>query len=216
MQDAKPRTINELDATKGNGGVIKNFLSVLSPDAFVKLASKIGGFSIRAVNELKDYVQSNVYLDTSRKTTRQIAKKTRSNAKEIQKYVEESKVVLFEASTVFPLTLFKSTVIVDKTKVTIIQRTFFFTANVISLRIEDILSVTNSVGPFFGGIRVTTRVISSVDHFDINNFWRKDAIKLKHIIQGYIIAMHKDKNVGQLPKNKLLPILENLGHDATA
>ena len=55
--------------------------------------------------------------------------------------------------------------------------------------------------------------MNTIDHFDINYFKRKDAIFLKHIIQGFSIAIHKHKNIDQIPDDKLVTMLEELGQD---
>lgn len=136
--------------------------------------------------------------------------------KNLSKVVAKSNEVLATAHAVFPFDLFPDTVIVDRTKVTIIKHGFFWSAETISIRIEDILNVTTGVGPLFGSLTVASRVMSSVDHFKINYFWRKDAIHLKHIIQGYVIAHHNKIDVSHLSNKDLIDTLSELGHDATA
>ena len=133
--------------------------------------------------------------------------------KTLNKIVAKSNEVLATATAVFPFDLFPNTVTVDRTKVTITKRSFFWSAEVISLRIEDILNVTTGVGPFFGSLTVASRVMSSVDHFTISYFWRKDAIRLKHIIQGYVIAHHNNIDVSHLSKREMIKTLSELGHD---
>lgn len=178
------------------------------------IISRIGRSSIKAANEIKEAV-----ISTLPSTHPKVAKNKKQKAKKGQlskQYIEDSKKVLITANTVFPFTPFPDTVIVDRTKVTIVQRTFFMTAKTISLRIEDILNVSTSVGPVFGSIRIATRVMSTVDHFEINYFWRRDAIQLKHVIQGYIIALHGERDIEHLSNEELIPMLSDLGHDSSA
>jgi len=120
---------------------------------------------------------------------------------------------LMTANTVFPITLFPDTVTVDRTKVTITRRDFFWSSNVLSIRIEDVLNVQVSVGPFFGSLTIASRVMSTVDHFQINHLWRLDAVRLKRIIQGYVIAQHNNISTAHLDKNSLVETLIELGHD---
>ena len=134
----------------------------------------------------------------------------------LTKIVERSTEVLASATAVFPLDFFPDTVSLDRTKVTITKRSFFWTAEVISIRIEDILNVTTCVGPFFGSLTIASRVMSSVDHFKIDYFWRKDAIRLKHIIQGYVIAHHNNIEISNLSQGEMIETLSALGHDARA
>lgn len=136
--------------------------------------------------------------------------------KALKKLVVRSHEVLASATAVFPFDLFPDTISVDRTKVTITKRTFFWSSEVISIRIEDILNVSTSVGPFFGSVTVASRVMSTEDHFETNYFWRKDAIHLKHIIQGYVIAQHNKIDVAHLSRQDLIKALFELGHDDNA
>ncbi len=131
----------------------------------------------------------------------------------LKKILAESNEVLASANTVFPFSLFPDSVVLDRTKVTITRRNFFFSSEVMSMRIDDILNVTTSVGPFLGSVTLAGRVLSSEDHFTITNFWRNDAIHLKHIIQGYIIARHNNIDCEHLGKEELIATLTRLGHD---
>jgi hypothetical protein len=134
--------------------------------------------------------------------------------KKLEKIVKQSHDVLASANTVFPVTLFPDTVFVDRTKVTIIRRNFFWSADVMSIRIQDVLNVSASVGPLFGSLTLVSRVMSTVDHFQINYFSRSDATHLKHIIQGYVIAQHNKLDTAHLSKEELIATLEELGHDS--
>jgi len=132
----------------------------------------------------------------------------------VQTIVNQSNQELAAANTVFPLKLFRDTVTLDRTKLTITRRDFFFSSDVMSIRIEDILSATASVGPFFGTLTIATRVLSSDDHFKIDRLWRSDAIHLKHMIQGYVIAKHNNIPCDNLSFDELMRTLRELGHDS--
>lgn len=134
--------------------------------------------------------------------------------KDLQKIVKRSHEVLMSANTVFPITLFPDTVTVDRTKVTITRRDFFWSSDVLSIRIEDVLNVSASVGPLFGSLTVASRVMSTIDHFTIRHLWRNDAIRLKHVIQGYVIAQHNNIDTAHLNKKELLDTLIELGLDS--
>lgn len=121
--------------------------------------------------------------------------------------------VLVRATTVFPLTFFPDTVILDRTKLTVIRRNFFFSEDVMSIRIEDILNVSANIGPFFGSITIATRVMSTDDHFTIYNFWREDVMHLKHMIHGYVIARHNNIPCDHLTLEQLTHTLQELGHE---
>lgn len=143
------------------------------------------------------------------------AKKAKKQG-DIKKTVKKSNEVLAEASTVFPLTLFPDTVRLDRTKLTITIRSFFWTSRVVSIHIEEILNISANVGPFFGSLNIAIRGLTSEDHFNINFFWRKDAIHLKHIIQGYTTALREDNiDTKKLSRKELIATLTELGRDSS-
>ena len=132
----------------------------------------------------------------------------------LRNIAKRSHEVLASANTVFPITLFRDSVIVDRSKVTIIQRTFFWTSKTVGIQIEDILNVSCGVGPFFGSLIISVRVMNSTDHFEIDYFWRHDAIHMKHIIQGYMIAKRNKVDLDSLTRRELMQHLSELGHDS--
>lgn len=142
------------------------------------------------------------------------AQKIGKKEESLKKIVTQSHEILMSANTVFPITLFPDTVTVDRTKVTITRRDFFWSSDVLSIRIEDVLNVQVSVGPLFGSLTIASRVMSTVDHFQIRHLWRSDAIRLKHIIQGYVIAQHNKIDTSHLDKKELIETIVELGTDS--
>jgi hypothetical protein len=140
-------------------------------------------------------------------------KEHQKTIEEIKKLTKRSNEVLCSARSVFPFSLFPDDVVLDRTKLTITKRDFFMSSQVMSIRIEDILNVTTDVGPFLGSINVAIRIMNSDDHVSVNNLRRRDAIHLKHIIQGYVIAQHNKIDVAHLNRNELVETLTDLGHD---
>lgn len=138
---------------------------------------------------------------------------TRSDPAHVKEMVKLSNEVLASASTVFPVDPFPDSIVLDRTTLNITKRTFFFSNDTLSIRIEDILNAHVNVGPFLGSLTIASRVLSSEDHFTVNNLWRKDAIHLKHMIQGYIIALHNEIQISHLTKDELIETISELGHD---
>ncbi len=134
---------------------------------------------------------------------------------DLRKIVTQSHEILMAVNTVFPITLFPDTVAVDRTKVTITRRDFFWTSDVMSIRIEDVLNVSATVGPLFGSLTIASRVMSTIDHFQIKHLWRNDAIRMKHIIQGYVIAQHNNIDTAHLSKKELVETIAELGRDSS-
>lgn len=130
---------------------------------------------------------------------------------ELEQAIEGSNQVLARADTL--LTLFPDSMIVDRAKVTITKRAFFRVAEVMSIRIEDILNATSTVGPFLGTVSIVSRVMNEDQTAHIGKFWRKDAKRLKRVIQGYVIALERGIDCTQLDVEELSGMLEKLGAD---
>jgi hypothetical protein len=130
---------------------------------------------------------------------------------ELQHAIEGSNQVLMRATTV--LSLFPDTMIIDRAKITITKRSFFRMAEVMSMRIEDVLNITCSVGPFLGTVSVTSRVMNTDQITHIGKFWRDDAKRLKRIGQGYVIALQRNIDCSALETKELAEMLEKLGAD---
>ncbi len=119
--------------------------------------------------------------------------------------------VLVRATTVFPVTLFPDTITVDRTKLTVTHREFFRIGEALSIRIEDILNVTATVGPLFGSIKISTRFFDSNKPYTVHHFWRADALKIKRIVQGYLIARQQEVDTSSLSTRELARKLDELG-----
>lgn len=132
--------------------------------------------------------------------------------KELKEAIEGSQEVLTTATTVFPLELFPDTVTVDRAKLTVTKRRFVGVAEVMSMRIEDVLNVTSSVGPFFCTVTIVSRVFNS-EPYTVGRFWRADAARLKRIIQGYVIALQRGIDCSSLSTRELSRMLDKLGED---
>ena len=130
---------------------------------------------------------------------------------ELVQAIGDSHDVLVRAKTVFPLTLIQDTITVDRTKLTIARRDLFKVAEVISIRIEDILNITANVGPFFGSISIATRFFDPGKPYTLDHLWRADALKIKRIVQGYMIARREGVDSSALSSRELADDLDKLG-----
>lgn len=205
--------------------------SIQSPKTYgflLRLSKRLGNIATNSsiVNDVRSFMNQEIVLptsdtifqrrsdDTPQTSTEQVKESRQADkVKDLKKIVSQSHEVLMSANTVFPISLFPDTVTVDRTKVTILKRDFFWSSDVMSIRIEDVLNVSASVGPLFGSLTVASRVMSTIDHFRIDHFWRNDAIRLKHIIQGYVIAQHNKIDTAHLDKKELIETLIELGQD---
>lgn len=127
----------------------------------------------------------------------------------------ESQETLLTADTIFPFVLFKDTIQIDREKLTIVHRSSFRTADIISVQISDILSVQGKVGPLFGSLVLSSKYfINSIQ--TVNFLRRRDVLEFQRLIQGSMIA-HNDKiDCTGIEKDQLVALLTDLGQGATA
>ncbi len=121
--------------------------------------------------------------------------------------------IIFAAKTVFPFVLFPDSISMDRQQLTIVHRSFFSTANTISVRIEDVLNVESNVGPFFGSIHIFSKFFTN-DIKSIGFLTRANTLKIQSLIQGYMIAHHRKIDCSTVEKNQLIILLNDLGQGA--
>lgn len=194
-----------LGVVAARSSIIRDMRSFLSQDIAISPTERIFRDTVPKLILSQPVITQKAQLEAQKK-----GKKEES----LKKIVTQSHEILMSANTVFPITLFPDTVTVDRTKVTITRRDFFWSSDVLSIRIEDVLNVQVSVGPLFGSLTIASRVMSTVDHFQIRHLWRSDAIRLKHIIQGYVIAQHNKIDTSHLDKKELIETIVELGTDS--
>lgn len=162
-----------------------------------------------APDDTKTEMAASVPLVDTSKTKESLLSRTT-----LKRAVKLTNEPLCSIKTVFPIKLFSDEIVLDRTKITVTRRNFFFSSDTMSIRVEDVLNVSVGVGPFFGAITIATRVLSSDDHFTLNRFWRRDATHMKHMIQGFVIARHNNIDIDQLRRDDLIRVLTELGYDS--
>lgn len=197
----------------------------LSPyELLIRQSRKMGSIATQTYDVTKEFLKKDVRNLSPRlpeailfgKNTAPRSEADEEETRRFNNVVRQSHEVLASARTVvLPMNIFTDTITIDRTKVTITKRSFFWTSQVITTRIEDILNVTSNFGPLFGSLTISTRVMNSTDHYEINYFWRKDAEYLKCIIQGYVIAQHNQIETKHLNRAALIDTLLELGQDST-
>ena len=118
--------------------------------------------------------------------------------------------ILFKANTVFPFTFFIDSIIIDKTKVTIIERLFFFHEDITSYAIEDILNVDLGSSIFFANLTCLTRY-DNKKVFSLHYLKKSDAAFAKKLIQGLIIAKREGVHIEELSKEEIMTYGEVIG-----
>lgn len=132
-------------------------------------------------------------------------------AKELTEAIGHSMDVLCRARTVFPMTLFPDTVTLDRTQLTVTRRDMIKTGTVFSIRIEDMLSIVASVDLFFGSLKISTRFFDDAEPYTVRFLKRRDALRIKRIVQGYLVARQRGIDTNNLDTHELATTLDELG-----
>lgn len=117
---------------------------------------------------------------------------------------------IYRARAVFPFDLFPDIIIIDKEKLTIISNFFFWEKRITSVPIRDILNVEVDCGPFFGCIKLASRYFFTNPR-SIGFLWRRDALRIQKLLQGFIIANERGIDCSSINKEELETLLEHLG-----
>jgi hypothetical protein len=129
----------------------------------------------------------------------------------LNRAIWDSNEVLVTASTTSKL--HRATLTLNRAKLFAIKHTGLGMIDDMSVRIEDVLNVNGSIGPISGIITITTRFTKPGAPYTIGPFHRKDTLRLKRIIQGYVIALERKINLNMVPTNELITGLYELGED---
>jgi hypothetical protein len=119
--------------------------------------------------------------------------------------------ILFNASSVFPFSVFPTQIVIEKTKINVKHQLFFGSSQVKSILISEIADVEVSTNIFLATIKITTLLPQEPPIF-ITNFRKQDALKLQRIIQGLMVGMHEQIDISQIPVHELSHRIEQLGN----
>jgi hypothetical protein len=125
---------------------------------------------------------------------------------ELKEAVHESNDVL---ATAVSFGLFPDTLTLDRIQITVQRRLFLRLGDITSMRIEDVLNVVASVGPIFGRLQFFSRT-ASIEPCTINYLWRADALRMKRIAQGYVVAIQRGIDCKSLSTSELVKLLDQL------
>lgn len=129
---------------------------------------------------------------------------------ELNELVEKSHNCLIKVSAVFPFDIFPNKITVDVNQVNIIIKEFFWSERRHSIHIKDIMDVFIDTSLFFSTIKIVDRGYTD-NGIDIKWLKNNDAIRLRRIIQGLIIAHRQQLDFTKIDTKDLVSKIEDLG-----
>jgi hypothetical protein len=128
---------------------------------------------------------------------------------DLQQAIHDTNEIITEIS--LSLVFVSSKLTLTRQKVIYETRTVFGRILIKTLTVDQITNVTASVGPVFGIIYFSHTAKDFPPQAGI--FWRSDVIRMKRIIDGYVLAFQQKINTEGVAVNDLIPMLSRLGTD---
>lgn len=118
---------------------------------------------------------------------------------------------LFKFKSVFPLDLFPDEVILDKLKISIIKRDFFFSKRIITFPMTGTIQVQMFRGPVMSRVTIDDTTTIHQEPIPINNVWLDDALRFHNLVQGMVIGMRQGINLMNMSRKEILERAERWG-----
>ena len=128
----------------------------------------------------------------------------------LRKLVYRSNEVLFKCKTVFPFDFFPDTLIIDKTKINIINKEFFFSESVHSIMIRTIKDLQVDTNMFFAKLIIIPDVYMG-QTTEISYLRKKDALEARRIIQGLMLCEREEIDISDLDAKEIKDRIEKAG-----
>lgn len=117
--------------------------------------------------------------------------------------------ILFSTRSIFPFQVFPDRYILEENGLYIVKKLFFGMAWTEMFPIKDIATARLYSGPFFSSITIHFRMSLPVRSFQLRNLWKKDALRMKEILDGLILKQNQSINV---PSNLPLEVKKKILH----
>lgn len=124
---------------------------------------------------------------------------------------KNSNQILYSAHSVFPFQIFPDRYFIQQKTISIVRKHFFSQGWVETISIKDIGGIRLYTGPFFSSITIIRKVLPQTT-VELRNLWKKDAFKLKELLDGLVITENKLVEMpNQIPLKTEKKILFEIG-----
>lgn len=132
-----------------------------------------------------------------------------SQKKTLKKIASQDRLI-FSCQTIFPFTLFPNTVEIRELSITIIYRYFFTSKKIISININDLISVDVVSAVIFGGIIFEPPDFKGGKE-SIHFLKLTDAKKAGQLVTGLMIALRENRDISKIPTPELEKAILRIG-----
>jgi hypothetical protein len=144
------------------------------------------------------------------KSQRDQSEQEHDGAEKLDEALEKTRNILIKSTALFPFDPFPDTITIDRQKLTVVHRWFFWVKQTVSVQLSDIKNVQADLGPLFGSLTVTS------EHF-VNNTQtihylpRKEVLAIQQMVQGFIVAHEEGIDLSDIGDEQLKKKLDELG-----
>lgn len=129
---------------------------------------------------------------------------------QLDKLVEQSERILFQAKTVFPFDFFPDELTIDEAKVSFTHRRYFWTGETSSIEYDAIFNARAAYSLFFASLEVADRYFQQ-EPITIFPLRKSDAALAKRLIQGIMLAKKNGIDLAGLDREMILERIEKMG-----
>lgn len=163
---------------------------------YIKLPDNLPITPLPNLPNLPEDVQK--YIDRMRKTEK------------LHELAKMSNEVLFKCKTVFPFDFFPDTLIIDKTKVNIIFKMFFWSETVHSILIKNIKDIQVDTNIFFAKMTIVPDMFFG-EPTSISYMHKSCALEARRIIQGLMLCYKEGIDISDLDAGDIKNKIETAG-----
>jgi hypothetical protein len=95
-------------------------------------------------------------------------------------------------------------VVLDKLKISIIKRDFFFSKRIITLPLTSTINVKIFRGPITSKITIDDTSTLHQETVHIRNVWISDAVRFHQLVEGMVIGMRQGINLMSMDRSEIL------------
>jgi len=128
----------------------------------------------------------------------------------VAELVKKSNRILTTISTHrFPFDFFPDTLNVEEGRLTIINRSFFFSSQIHSVDIKDISNIFVNTAPFFAQLVIISKTFTK-NEIRVKYLWKDEAVMVRRIIEGLRTFQSKQIDTSTYSVRELIAKLKEL------
>lgn len=138
-----------------------------------------------------------------------------SESQKLADLVDVDHQALLICRTVFPFDLFPDTISIDRNKITISKRFFFYQRSIQSIIVTDLLTIVVEETLLLASLKIVDRLFHQ-DAIEIANLRKGDARKIRWLLEGLIIGKKEKVDFTKISNEELVPKLVQIGKTKTS